>query len=177
MRKIVVLALLVAAIASVAQAKPKKLKADLEGFQEVPAISSTGGGHFQGTLNSTETQLTYTVTFDDLEAPVTQSHIHFAQKGVNGAIVIFLCSNLGNGPAGTQACPADGGTISGTISADNVLAVTPQGIEAGALPEVVRAIRAGNAYVNVHSTSFPGGEIRGQIRFGGPGDKDDDAAE
>jgi len=172
MRKIVVLALLVAAIASVAQAKPKKLKADLEGFQEVPAISSTGGGHFQGTLNSTETQLTYTVTFDDLEAPVTQSHIHFAQKSVNGSIIVWLCGSATNpGPTGTPACPQQG-TVSGTFTAANVGAsATTQQLSAGDLASFIDAMESGIAYVNVHTTLSPGGEIRGQLTARGESGK------
>jgi hypothetical protein len=77
---------------------------------------------------------------------------------------VFLCSNLGNGPAGTQACPAAGGTITGTITAANVTAgAAGQGIAAGEFAEFVNAIRAGATYVNVHSTNRPGGEIRAQL--------------
>jgi hypothetical protein len=49
------------------------------------------------------------------ETDATQAHVHFENASNNGAIVVFLCTNLGNGPAGTQACPAAGGTIRGTI--------------------------------------------------------------
>ena len=104
---------------------------------------------------------------------MTQAHIHFAQKSVNGAISVFLCSNLGNGPAGTQACPPSG-TISGTIVAANVTAgAAAQGIAAGELAELLAAIRAGKTYANVHSTKFPGGEIRDQIGGDRRGKKDD----
>lgn len=50
-----------------------------------------------------------------------QSHIHFGQRSVNGAIVVFLCTNLGNCPVGTQGCPAAPATISGSIDKDDVL--------------------------------------------------------
>jgi CHRD domain-containing protein len=108
--------------------------------------------------------LTYTETFGGLTSPVTQSHIHFAERGVPGSIFVFLCSNLGNGPAGTQACPADGGTITGTVTAANVLSVPGQNITAGEFAELLRILRSGDAYVNVHTTRFPAGEIRGQLR-------------
>ena len=51
-----------------------------------------------------------------------------------------------------------------------------QGIEPGALNEILAAMRAGSAYANVHSTKWPGGEIRAQIDKGrgGNGDHDDD---
>jgi hypothetical protein len=54
--------------------------------------------------------------------------------------------------------------VTGTVSADDVVgAAAAQGIAAGELDEVLRAVRAGIAYVNVHSTLWPGGEIRGQL--------------
>jgi hypothetical protein len=56
--------------------------------------------------------------------------------------------------------------VIGTIIASDVLAIAAQGLAAGDLAAVVRAIRAGFAYVNVHTTVFPSGEIRGQIRGG-----------
>lgn len=141
--------------------------ARLRAFEEVPAISSAGQGQFSGQINGAGTSLSYQLSYSKLQGTITQAHIHVAQKGVNGGIVIFLCSNLGNGPAGTQSCPASPGSISGTADADNVLAATAQGIAVGEFAEVLRAIRNGVAYVNVHSDLFPGGEIRGQLRFRG----------
>ena len=98
---------------------------------------------------------------------MTQSHIHVGQLGVNGSIVIFLCQTATNpDPTGlAPPCPQEG-TVSGTITAANVIAgsTAPQQLAAGDLPAVVAAIRAGAAYANVHTTPSPGGEIRGQIR-------------
>lgn len=140
--------------------------ARLRGFEEVPSISSTGGGRFEATINEAGTEMTWTLSYFNVEAPVTQSHIHFAQRSVNGGIVLFLCSNLGNGPVGTQACPDSPGSISGTLTAANVVTgAAAQGITALEFHSILRAIRAGNAYVNLHSTVFPGGEIRGQLLF------------
>jgi hypothetical protein len=77
---------------------------------------------------------------------------------------VFLCTNLGNGPEGTPPCPAAPATVTGTITPDQVTGLAAaQGIEAGEFDEVVKAIRAGKTYVNVHSVKWPGGEIRGQI--------------
>ena len=95
---------------------------------------------------------------------VTQAHIHIGQKGVNGGISVFLCSNLDDPSAGTQACPAGDAEITGTITAASVIGPTTQGIAAGQFDAFLAAARAGVAYVNVHSVTFPGGEIRGQIK-------------
>lgn len=93
---------------------------------------------------------------------MTQAHIHFGQFAVNGGISVFLCSNLTDPPPGTPACP-NSGTVSGTLTAASVIGPAGQGIAAGEFEELVEAIDAGIAYVNVHTTMFPTGEIRGQL--------------
>jgi hypothetical protein len=147
--------------------------ARLSGFNEVlPAggaasgnVFSDGTGRFHATINGST--LTYTETFSNLSAPVTQSHIHFAERGVNGGVFLFLCSNLGNGPAGTPTCPAGGGTVGPrTVSAADFLGITGQGFPGANFDAAVRVLRSGDAYVNVHTTKFPAGEIRGQVHFG-----------
>ncbi len=109
------------------------------------------------------------LSFEGLRGVVTQSHIHIAQPNVNGAIMVWLCNTLTNpGPAGFTgpACPAaPGGTVSGVIKASDVLATTSpqQGIAAGEFAAFITALKKELAYVNVHSSMFPGGEIRGQV--------------
>ncbi|HSS77544.1 MAG TPA: CHRD domain-containing protein [Thermoanaerobaculia bacterium] len=137
--------------------------AHLRSYDEVPALSTPGSGDFVATINASGTEMNYQLRFSHLQGKVTQSHLHFGQKSVNGAIMIFLCSNLGNGPAGTQACP-DEGTISGVIHASDVTGNT-QGIAPGELFEIIQGLRGGVVYANVHSDLFPGGEIRGQLQF------------
>jgi CHRD domain len=161
-----------------------KIKTSLTGFQEVPAISTDGNGSFRASLNGAGTELRYELNYADLEGGnPTQAHIHFAQKSVNGGIVVWLCGTTTNpGPLGTQVCPASpSGTVTGTITAADVVAPTPnsQGFAAGEFDELVRALRAGIAYANVHTATYPGGEIRGQLdrgnhKRGGHRDHDDD---
>ena len=136
----------------------------LTDYEEVPALSTPGVGKFQASINKAGSEIRYELSFSGLETEVTQAHIHFENGTNNGPIVVFLCSNLGNGPTGTQACPAAGGTISGTIRPENVGAgAAAAGLAAGEFDEFVRAIRSGATYVNVHSVGRPGGEIRAQL--------------
>jgi hypothetical protein len=79
----------------------QKREADLEGFQEVPVISTTGEGECKVDVNDDDTQIQAKISYSNLEGTVTQAHIHLGQKGVNGGIVVFFCSNLPSPPAGT----------------------------------------------------------------------------
>ena len=68
------------------------------------------------------------------------------------------------GTGGKPACPPTPGTLAGTVTGADCGAVPAQGIAAGDLTEVIRAIRAGKAYANVHTATFPTGEVRGQLK-------------
>jgi len=138
--------------------------ARMVGFNEVAPILSNGTGTFHATVQGNS--LTYTVQFSGLSSAVTQSHIHFAERGVNGGVFLFLCSNLGNGPAGTPACPQNGTAVTRTLTAADFVGVPAQNVPAKSFTSALRILRSGDAYVNVHSTNFPAGEIRGQVHFG-----------
>jgi hypothetical protein len=147
----------------------RHFKARLHGFNEPPAISSTGSGAFRARVSPSETSFEYELSFQDLEGDVLQGHIHVGQRGVNGGISIWLCGTAANpGPAGTPSCGGPrSGMASRTVTAADVVGPAGQGIAAGEFEEVLRAMRAGVTYANVHSTRNPGGEIRGQIRGSG----------
>lgn len=158
------LALAVAVAAGAALADgPRVLRADLTGFEEVLPVSTTGNGQLRLLIYPDRSTISYELSYSGLQADVTQAHIHFGQPAVNGGISVFLCTNLGNGPAGTQACPLRSGTVSGVITAASVLGPDAQGIAPGEIDALVEALREQLTYVNVHSTRWPGGEIRGQI--------------
>jgi len=150
------------------------LTATMSGYQEVPSVSSGASAAFTGDIAKDGQSIQWQLSYGGLEGAVQQSHIHFGQRSVTGGISVFLCTNLGNGPAGTQACPQSG-TISGTITAADVsppVAATAgartQGIDTGEWDELIRAIDAGKAYANLHSTKWPGGEIRAQLNEADP---------
>jgi hypothetical protein len=149
----------------VVAAGPKKFSESLIGYEETPSsVSTTATGTFDARISNDESRIEWELSYSDLEGAVQQAHIHFGQKSVTGPIVVFLCTNLGNGPVGTQPCPAPPATISGTIvAADVTNLANERGISAGELDEFIQAIRAGVTYVNVHSTRWPGGEIRSQL--------------
>ena len=148
----------------------EEFRAVLSGFNETGALNAeTGAILSQGTgvvevkLDRNTQTLSFTLKFQNLSSPVTQSHIHFGKAHVPGGVMVFFCSNLATAPAGTQPCPANGGTETGTLTAANVLALAGQNVPAGDFTAVADALLSDTAYVNVHTTNFPAGEIRGQL--------------
>ena len=107
--------------------------------------------------------------YGQLEGDVTQAHIHLGREATTGGISAFLCfTNQPTAPAGTPTCPGPReGTVRGTIEPTDVIGPSGQGINPGDYDKLLRAIRAGATYANVHSTKYPGGEIRAQLERGG----------
>jgi hypothetical protein len=142
-----------------------RIEARLKGFAEVPAVSSGASGRFKARIDHASQTLSYELSYSGLEDAVRMAHIHFGQHGVNGGIMVWLCQTAAfpSPVASTPQCPQSG-TISGTVSAADVIGPAAQGIAATEFAEMVKAIGAGVAYANVHSNKFPGGEIRGQLR-------------
>ena len=139
----------------------------LSGYQEDPAVlSTTGTGRIVLRIDEQAQTITYRLTYSSLEGNVLQAHIHFGGRSQSGGISVFLCTNAGNGPAGTAACPPAPGTVEGTLTPASVIGPAGQGITAGQFDELVAAIRAGFTYANVHSSLYPAGEIRGQLHAG-----------
>jgi hypothetical protein len=130
-------------------------RARLSGFQEnLPKLTD---GHGTITLRLHGSSIDYTLTYSGLTSRVLFAHIHFAERPLNGAVVAFLCGGGGKPP-----CPTSG-TVTGTITAADVVAVPDQNVAAGDFPGLLRIVRSGDAYANVHTMNFPAGEIRGQI--------------
>lgn len=141
------------------------LKADLTSFQQVPSVLATGHGRFEAAIDQ-DGSIAWRLSYADLSSPVTQAHIHFGAGRTNGGVIVFLCGGA------KPACPASG-TLTGTITAADVSvlpasnsdSVIPQGIPPGDFAGLLNAIRSGDTYVNVHTQTFPSGEIRGQVQM------------
>jgi hypothetical protein len=141
-------------------AMPMKMSTQLSGSEQVPAVQTPGTGQFQGTIATDNKSIAYRLTFSGLSSRVTVAHIHVGARGTNGPVVVFFCG----GGGGRPSCPAPGGTVTGTITAASVVA--GGNIKRGDLPGLIKAIMTGDTYVNVHTTKYKDGEIRGPIAIG-----------
>jgi hypothetical protein len=165
--------------ASADEGRPDNFRARLSSYNEVHfiaappalrgAISSAATGRFQAEIDDRRDIIYYELSYSGLESNVAQAHIHFGQRHTVGGIVVWLCQATVRAPAAvatlTPECPQEG-TVRGTITAQQVLDVAGQGIAAGEFEELMRAVRAGATYANVHTATFGPGEIRGQLRPG-----------
>lgn len=122
-------------------------QATLTGAEEVPAVTTTASG--SATISIEGDEIVYRVEVADLQN-VLVSHIHVEEPGENGPVRLNLC----NTPETPECQTGDGVLVEGSNG------VTQGGISFDSL---VSAIRAGNAYVNVHTTQNQNGEIRGQL--------------
>jgi len=81
----------------------------------------------------------FTLEYADLTGPPAAAHIHIGQPGVNGGVSVFFC-----GGGGKPACPAsNSGTVTGSISAADVVGPLAQGFVVGDITPVIAALRAG----------------------------------
>ncbi len=154
--KVMILGLLLVAVAMaspVAVAKQHtNFRAILRGSNQIPIVSTNAHGVFIASLSSDGKSLTFKLIVANLEN-VTMAHIHLGNSTTNGPIVIFLFHT--ESPIARQ----DGILSRGTVTASDL-----KGPLAGQqFSALINAIQSGNAYVNVHTTQHPAGEIRGQV--------------
>lgn len=162
------------AVASDSPQRKHRFETRLQGLQENPSNSTTGRGQAEIVINDEDQTISFELTYDRLEGVgttpfvtngvVTQAHIHVSARHVNGGVAVFFC-----GGGGKPVCPTPSGTVTGVIVPADIVGPAAQGINPGeptAFQELVTAIRAGFAYANVHTTRWPAGEIRGQLKEG-----------
>jgi hypothetical protein len=148
---------------------PLNFRTHLDGDEEVPVRETQAQGQAIFQLEKGGEELSYHLIASNIDNPF-MAHIHMAPAGVNGGIVVWLWPST----TPNQQDPLGQGrtkiNIRGVIRASNLV-----GALAGRpLSDLIAAIEAGTAYVNVHTNDgvglpntgpgdFPGGEIRGEI--------------
>lgn len=175
MRKLAIIAsLLTAAVLTIAAAVAladrgnggggNNFRTNLSGYNEVPSQSTPGTGTFRARIVGGD-EIHYRLHYEGFEAAETSTvgaHIHFGQPGVVGGVSAHICG----GGGGSPPCTFPEGTFEGVFDSADVVALPGQGIAAGEMAELLRAMRHGFTYVNVHTTRAPGGLIRGQLKRG-----------
>jgi len=170
MKKLVYLAVLVtSSFAAHGDGNATRFKANLVSTEETPALFEAGTGSFTAEIVANDTQINFTLTYQNLTGNPSAAHVHFGQRSVAGGVSYFFC-----GGGGKPACPANtSGTVTGSVVAADVVGPAGQGIQPGNLAGIIAMMRAGLTYANMHTAAHPGGEIRGQVRHA-RGDHDDD---
>lgn len=131
--------------------------AHLSGKEEVPLNDSKAQGQAIFQLSKDGTELSYKLIVANLDN-LDRAHIHLAPAGTNGGVVVWLYPSS---PPGALIP----GTTNGILAQGVITKANLVGALAGQTLEVLIAhFNNGNAYVNVHTTQYPGGEIRGQIK-------------
>ncbi len=160
MRRLAVLAgILAAALWGVAGASAgvgdsrNVMIADLAGANQPTPVTTDATGFASFTISGDETSIDYRLYVNDAVG-VTQAHIHLAPVGENGPVAAFLFGFVSPG------MDSDGLLAEGTLTAADLIAST--GFD-GSMGQLLDRLRAGTAYVNVHTAANPPGEIRGQI--------------
>ena len=149
---------------AVAKADQLTFTATLTGAQEVPPSGSAGIGSALVTLDTVTNLLTVNVSFSGLGSPTIASHIHCcAPPGVN-AMVATTVPTFPGFPLGVTT-----GTYLNTFDLTLASSFNPAFITAhggtvfGAQSALIAGLTSGQTYLNIHTSQFPGGEIRGQL--------------
>jgi hypothetical protein len=125
-----------ATLASAASHGGRPLQATLLPENQVPPTASSGSGSALVTLNQGQGEVCWDIGVSDLTTPVILAHIHQGAAGTNGPVVVDFME------------PVNG--LNGCVHADAAL-----------IAEIRK--HPADYYVNVHTTTFPGGEVRGQL--------------
>ncbi len=133
----------------------ERWSASLAGSSEVPAVTSTASG--TATFEAVgDTAISFNVSVTGLTG-ATQGHIHTGAAGATGGIIVWLL------PANGTAVQSPAPQLTGVISTGTIAQSWIRGTPAITLDSLKKLMRARTAYVNVHTSTFGGGEIRGQL--------------
>lgn len=169
-RVIAPLALLAGLLAGPAQALVVSYDADLDGPTEIPPNASPGFGSALITVDFDTLMMDVQITFSDLVGTTTASHIHCCTDvpgSANVGVATVLPTFTGF-PLGVASGTYDHTFDMALASSYNPAFVTAQGSISNAFGALVAGMETGNAYLNIHTTEFPGGEIRGLVQAVAP---------
>jgi len=139
--------------AAQAQAQTITFTANLNGGQEIPVVVTGSVGTATVTWNTATKTGTYRVDVYNMPVGTTASHIHAGAVGAGGPVIVNFTVPAG-GISNDYA-------LQGTFACSDVVARAAQGINS--CEDFEQALLLNNTYANVHSTTNPGGEIRGQL--------------
>ena len=164
--------------------------AKLRGLNETPIVISGATGTAKVTISDNEKSIDYELTYSGLEGSLVPNgkvlfaHIHVGRPTISGGVAVFFCGG-GNTDATKKACPASSvagapDQVRGTWTAADTTGPASQGVDPtnpngeDSFARLVKAIKSGLTYANVHTTRSGGGEIRGQLKRDHDRDRDDD---
>lgn len=150
-----------AGLAMSSQASVITLWTNLSGANEVPAVSTLASGVAVLRIDTTTRAWSLNLRFSNLSAPVTVAHIHRAPAGSNGPVIIGLDGIALSGGRPSWNLIAPGSTSLNTNGSLNAPFLFPAA--------ELQNLLDGNTYINIHSSAFPGGELRGNLVIPTPG--------
>jgi len=131
----------------------------LSGANETPdPVPSTGSGSALVTLVADI--LNVSITYTGLSAPGTAAHIHCCGVGISAPIAVPFTTFTTGVTSGTFSASYD---LTSTASYSTAFLMANGNTAASAEAALIAGLNGGLTYANVHSTAFPGGEIRGQL--------------
>jgi hypothetical protein len=153
-------------------------RAKLAGSKEVPVNLSAGTGDISVKIDESPASATIVLEYSGMTGNASMAHLHLGNPWESGPVIVTIC-----GGGSSRTCPAQNLETRFTfpLTAGAITAVPGQGFTAD-VATLIRAIRAGAVYANVHTAQYPNGEIRGQIGrgsrkgqgAGGPGNRNND---
>lgn len=143
---------------AIGQDGPGQFKTVLNGYNEVPSVLTTGSGQLTVSPSQDGTSLSITLTFTKLVGVAHSAGLYLGLPGVTGGLIAPICG-------GTKpSCPTStDAPVTTTIVASDVVGISAQGLAAGDIAAVIQALTNGAVYVNILTSSFTTGEIRGQL--------------
>jgi hypothetical protein len=150
MRKLLIVALVAcsaSAVPALAGGSNFQFKAKLDPDSEVPPNKSDGKGEAEFSVSRSGRSIRYRIDAEKLTGRVRAAHIHLGSKDKVGPVVITICAKTCSLPRSGRLGRANFSKAAGAKS----------------FAAVVRALRAGRTYVNIHTKKYPAGELRGQI--------------